>query len=421
VHVVRKWEIPVSRGIPNLVGVPAMMSHWGATNQQVILDANFAYSIQPDKVETVADDIGMPRRNHQFTWNAPDADTITVTQKLTIELTCRNTLATAAKLPYSKEVLGRFADQLAVGTYINGENEKVVAIGKAILKRARYAEDAVELACDWVCDNIRFKSGSPPASDTTITNLQGNCTGMANLTCAILRSMGIPAALVGGKFIRGGGHAYLEAYFPDAGWVFYDPCNATRGYKSLDCLVTTGYGFRVQSAKEAKWHEGDFLEARGATRYVDDNRIVGRPLRPKPKKNVLGVRVLHREPPASIQVRHLALNQLLMDESVPPGKREYVNPLAKATPDTPAEPATKPAAPEPAPVTVAPAPKPKPKPKPPTPEEAAKKQLQLAQVYLTNGLKSKAASILRGIVKRFPGSKQAAEAKKLLADIGKSD
>jgi hypothetical protein len=413
-YVVRQYDIPVIKGAENTAGVPALMSLWGATNEQVILDSEFTYSVQPDKIEIVADKYGQTGRNYELTWKAPNADRISVTQKLVVEITCRNALGTAAKLPYPKEVQDRLAALLARSEFINGENEKVAALGKAIAKRAVYAEDAVELACDWVNDNIAFKSGSPGASDTVLASGQGNCFGMANLVCAVLRSIGIPADTVHATFIGGGGHAYLEAYFPDAGWVFYDVSNATRGFKSLDCLVTTGGGFYVRNAQGLKGHQGTFLTVKDAGAYQEDDRLVGPPLRAGPRKtNVQGVRVFHRAPPAKMKVRHLALCQLLKDLSIPPGKREYVNPLAKATAPEP-KPAEKPAPP------VAPKPAEKPKPAPRPAESPAARQLKVARMYLGAGLAEKGATMLQGIVREFPDSKEAAEAKKLLADLGRS-
>ena len=262
-HVVRRYEIPVVKGSEHVAGIPALMRFWGTTHEQVILESAFTYSVKPDKIEITADNRGMRRRNYELTWNAPDADTVTVTEKLIVRLLCRNTLATAARLPYPSEVRERWAALLSPTKAVNSENPKVVEIGKAILKKARFAEDAVELACDWVDDHVKFKSGSPGASDTVLSTGLGNCSGMSTLACAICRSMGIPAETVGGAFIGSdGGHAYMEVYFPDAGWVFYDLSNCARGFKSLDCLTTAGWAFRVKNANGSKWHNGRFLKAR---------------------------------------------------------------------------------------------------------------------------------------------------------------
>ena len=413
VIVVRRYEIPVVKGGRNTAGIPAMMSFWGATNEQVILQSKFTYSVEPDEIKVTADDLGMRRRNFELTWNAPEVETIAVEQRLAVQITCLNTLATAAKLPYPDAVRERLAASLAASKAVNGENAQVVATGKAIARKARYASEAVELACAWVDDHVKFKSGSPTDSDTVLSTGQGNCGGMSNLACALLRSMGVPAETVSGTFLGGGGHAYLEAYFPDAGWVFYDCSNCTRGYKSLDCLAATGWAFRVMNAQGAKWHDGHFLEATDAVAWQEDDRLRPPVLHPWPKaRNVQGVRVIHREPPAKLKVRHVPISRLIMDLSIPPGKREYVNPLAKATAPEP-----KPAPP----VTPKPAERPKPKPKPaPRPAESpAARQLKVARMYLGAGLREKGAKMLQDLVRRYPDTKEAAEARKLLEGLAK--
>ena len=411
VNVVRTYQVPVTRGKRNAAYVPALMSFWGATNQQIVLESRFTYSVQPDSVKVTADNLGMRRRSYELIWNAPDANAITVTQKLLVEISCQNALPTAAKLPYPEEVRERYAEQLACTKQFNSENPKVVELGKLIAKKARYAADAVELVCAWVDDNVEFKSGSPTASDTVLSSGKGNCGGMSSLACAILRSMGIPAEEVSGDFVGGGGHGYLEAYFPDAGWVFYDCSNATRGFKSLDCLMTTGWCFRVQNPAGRKWHTGRFFKATDVRAYREVEDLSPPPIHSWPKKNVQSVRVVRKKPPAKMKVRHWPISKLIMDLAIPPGKRQYVNPLAKAVP--------KPPKPRPTPET-APAVKPKPKPatKPaPRPAESSPaKQLRVGKMYIRGGLTAKGKAILRKLVEKYPDSKEAAEAKELLGE-----
>jgi hypothetical protein len=427
-NIVRQYEIPVVKGEKNVAGIPALMSFWGATNQQVILDSKFDYSVKPDKIEITADNRGMLRRNYELTWDSPEADSIRVKQTLVVEIACQNMLLTAAKIPYPKEVQERLASSLESTAQINGDNPKVRAAAEAIAKKAQFAEDAVELACDWVNDTIEFQKGSPIASDTVLSSGKANCGGMATLACAVLRCMGIPAEMVDAKFIGGGGHVFMEAYFPDAGWVFYDPCNATRGFKGLDCLLTTGFAFRTASAKESKWHEGDFLDAKDAAPYQEEDHLIGQPLRASPKKHkVQAVRVLHKPTPADVKVRHESIRSLVMDLTIPPGKRQY----GKAQPgpttqiaveDPPVKsPAKPPAKPAVVPATSKPAPRPRPAATTAPDDPPARKRLKVATMYVTNGLNDKAEPILRQILKDYPNSPEADEAGKLLKDIGKRE
>ncbi len=182
--------------------------------------------MKPDKIAVTADDLGMKRRNYELTWESAPAGTITVTQKLTVQLSRNAVLQTAAKLPYPKEVATTYAGSLASTKDIN--------------------------------------VGNPALDDV------GN-----------------------------------------------------RGFKSLDCLLTTGWAIRVGDGTRDQWIDGNFLTTSDASPYKEDNHCKNR-LRAAPTNNdVLGAAVLHAKPSAQTKVRRLPINSLIMDLTVPPGTRDY--------------------------------------------------------------------------------------------------
>ena len=324
-NIVREYEIPVKKGKSAGMKIPAMMSFWGATNQQVIISSKFSYNVKPDKITVTADNLGMPRRNYVLRWNAPDVSKITVKQELLVEISCNNTLYTAAKLPYSEEILKRFAFSLGKEKNIDPEDKNLEPVCQNIIKKAKRAEEAVELVCDWVNDNIEFTSGTDYGSAETFTTRKGNCNTMSRLACAMVRKIGIPADIVKAKFIKtNNGHGYIEVYFPDAGWVFYDLSNWNRGFKSLDCLMATGWAFRQKTDSNWKWHDGYFLKEKDVGFYQE--RLVPKAkLRSGPKEmDVLGVKVVRKKPGKSVKVRHLPLREVIMNLLLPPGERKYV-------------------------------------------------------------------------------------------------
>jgi hypothetical protein len=200
------------------------------------------------------------------------------------------------------------------------------------------------LVCDWVNENIEFKSKTPTASDAVLKNKYGNCVGMANVACAILRKMGIPAETLDATFLSGNGHCFIEVYFPDAGWVFYDLSNLNRGFKSLDCLLTAGWAIRVGNGVRDNWIDGAFLTVSDASPYKEDERVRNK-LRAAPKKeSVLGAAVVHVKPSAQTKIRRSPIRSLIMDLTVPPGKRSYsVDNLPSATQPASETPASRPA------------------------------------------------------------------------------
>jgi len=325
-RIIRHYEIVTKNGSPTVAAVPALMSFWGETNWQLVKSSRFTYSEQPDKTEITADNLGQPRRYYQMTWNAPKAGKITVEQTMDVELNCFNTLYTSAKLPYANGVLKHFSSSLGADEKegINPANPDLKPICETIVKRSRNAEDVVEGVCDWINDNIKFVKGQR-SSDEALAQRQGSCTPMSRLACSMLRRIGIPAEMVDAKFIgKDSGHAFIEVYFPDAGWIFYDLSNWNRGYKSLDCLMTVGWAYRSGTPERMDWTDGYFCMEKDSASYVDRSETGSRLLRKSPQgKKVTGTVVVAQKPPQSAKSRQRPLKELILDTTITPGQREY--------------------------------------------------------------------------------------------------
>ena len=327
-QVVREYLIPVRKGQPSVAALPALMSFWGASNWQSVKSSDFDYQEEPDSIRITADNRGMPRRYFELTWNAPKTDKIHVKQTLDVELMTFSVLYTRAKLPYAKEVLNRYATSLVsdVDEGINLDNPDLQPICEEILKHTDKAEEVVELVCDWINENIQFEKGQR-TFDEALAQKRGNCTSMSELACALLRRMGIPTEMVSAKFIGGdSGHAFVEVYFPDTGWVFYDLSNWNRGFKSLDCLITVGWSYQVGAPGKTKWINGYFCDEIDTQAFKKLSRKSSRRLRMGPKGQVVaGVQVKEYSPPSTVRIRHVPISQLIMDLEIPPGTREYVS------------------------------------------------------------------------------------------------
>jgi transglutaminase-like putative cysteine protease len=326
-NITREYELSLTEGKAVIVLIPAMISFWGATNQQIITQSDFTYSEKPDKVDFVSNNFGFPRKDYRLIWNSPKGGKVKVKQTLVVEATCNNTLHTMATLPYPEEITKRFESSLAKTPEINPENPKIEEITKEILKKTKSAEEAVELVCDWINENVTFKSKADLKSDDLLIEKKGNCTGQSQLACAFLRKLGIPTEMASGKFIGGdSGHGYVEVYFPDAGWVFYDLSNGERGFKSLDCVMLLGEGCIITEPMGRRdYLQGYFSQEKDVKPYSDNELKRKGKVRDLPKKaKIDGVKVVKQKPPKDVKVRHLPLCEIIMDESIPPGKREYM-------------------------------------------------------------------------------------------------
>jgi hypothetical protein len=333
IRVVREYEIPVEKGKKAEAAIPALMSFRGATNEQIIQSSEFYYSIEPNKIDVTADNLGMPRRNYELTWNAPMTDKIIVRQTMIVSLRAKTKLFTEARLPYSDDIHRRFAASLGKDSDINPDNPKLEAICGPIARKAKYAEEAIEDVCDWINENVTFRAGLEYNSDELLEHKQGSCTPMSSLACAMLRRMGIPAESVVGKFIGSNkGHCFIEAYLPDAGWVFYDPTNHERGFKTPDCILTSGWAIRVRTGGgKSRWIDGYFSKEKDLGRYEEKYHLNSKPVRKTPaNQTVLGATVVSEPPPKSIKIREQSIRQLIMDVNIPPS----ILPQTSSDPET---------------------------------------------------------------------------------------
>ena len=122
------------------------------------------------------------------------------------------------------------------------ENPEIQALARRLMAGATTELQAVTAVINYIADNIRYVY-NPVRYDalSTLRDGSGNCTNSAHLSAALLRASGIPARIVGGttldkrlkvpmdgvrslvQTMGKGGHAWIEVYFPDLGWLSYDP------------------------------------------------------------------------------------------------------------------------------------------------------------------------------------------------------
>ena len=126
--------------------------------------------------------------------------------------------------------------------FVQSDSPEVQALSRQLTRKASAQHEAVTAIIEYVADNVKY-TYNPTHYDalSTLRSGSGNCTNAANLSLALLRASGIPARIVGGttldkqwkipiddsrnlvQSMGQGGHAWVEVYFPDLGWLSYDP------------------------------------------------------------------------------------------------------------------------------------------------------------------------------------------------------
>ncbi len=93
---------------------------------------------------------------------------------------------------------------------------------------------------DWTKNNIQYNLSTLTAdvnqkSSWVLENRQGVCKELSSLFISFLRSIGIPARFVSGVAYTNidnnfGGHGWAEVYFPNYGWIPFDPTYGQYGW-----------------------------------------------------------------------------------------------------------------------------------------------------------------------------------------------
>lgn len=236
----RVFSVP-QRGLSKLVFRFANPAEFkSATVNQTLLKHNISYSPKPDSEKTETDAYGNSYTTVQWTNLKNDAvvkETFTV--RLSIELKDIKSSAVfpipAGMIPVSERVYLKPTKQVQVN------DAEIQTLAASLTKDAKTEQEAVSGILNWVVDNIKYKTPIPDYGAVwTKKTGNGNCQNYAHLSIALLRSVGIPARIVGGialdkkwkvpmaegSLIQGigqGGHAWMEVWYPDIGWVAFDP------------------------------------------------------------------------------------------------------------------------------------------------------------------------------------------------------
>ncbi len=208
------------------------------TWQQTVLSEDAVYSERPAQSSVTRDDAGNMIMTER--WERPSAP-IQITRRLVVET--RSALATVESrtgFPMGS-VPPEAARFLRSTPMVQANDARIQDLARRLTAGAASARGAVEAILDHVVDHLEYRY-DPPAHDavSALDRRLANCQGYAHLSMALLRAAGIPArATVGISLSKGwrvqrpdgtvtfkmgqGRHAWIEVFYPDIGWIPYDP------------------------------------------------------------------------------------------------------------------------------------------------------------------------------------------------------
>lgn len=140
-----------------------------------------------------------------------------------------------AAIPPDKELF------LASTEQVQSQHPEIMNLSSNLVQGATSQFDVVQRIITWVINNLKYVN-PPPQYDAlfSLETGQGNCQNFSHLSAALLRAAGIPTRIVNGVTLNKayhvsrdegpltfkmaqGRHSWVEIWFPDLGWVPFDP------------------------------------------------------------------------------------------------------------------------------------------------------------------------------------------------------
>jgi transglutaminase-like putative cysteine protease len=208
------------------------------TYMQKITDLDFNFSPPPTGRKDRMDKRG--NKVIEVTWKAPSTP-VTATVRLTaMNRTQLRQLQTRAPFPLSN-LPDSAMEYLKATQQVAADDDRIRQKAHALTDSAQNEFDAVQKVLTWVVDHMHYVL-TPQSYDAlyAFQSGKGNCQNYSHLAAALMRAVGIPVRIVNGITLRQpydiqlenailtmkmaqGRHSWIEVYFPDLGWVPFDP------------------------------------------------------------------------------------------------------------------------------------------------------------------------------------------------------
>ncbi|MBI4635428.1 MAG: transglutaminase domain-containing protein [Candidatus Rokubacteria bacterium] len=208
------------------------------TWRQRVVTEEVTYSLRPDESSTTTDGSGNTVLTER--WERPRS-AIEVVRKLSLDTEALlQPLESRAPFPLPA-IVAEAAPFLRPTPMAQADDAAIRDLARGLTAGARSEREAVAAVLNHVVDLLRYQY-DPPAHDarSALDRRVANCQGYAHLALALLRAAGIPARLtVGASLSKGwrvqhadgtvtfkmgqGRHAWIEVFYPDIGWIPYDP------------------------------------------------------------------------------------------------------------------------------------------------------------------------------------------------------
>ncbi|MBU2252256.1 MAG: transglutaminase domain-containing protein [Proteobacteria bacterium] len=225
------------------------------TFRQEVRDVDLAFVPRPDEQKKTED--GRGNRIITAAWNGSPAFIDVRLTVNAVNTTGLETIETTAPFPLGA-VTGDLRDYLRATEQVQSDHPQIRALAGDLTRGVATQFDAVQRLISWVVDHVSYVN--PPLNYDALYSLEsgkGNCQNFSHLSAALLRAVGIPVRIVNGMTLNRpfdvawqqgvmtfkmgqGRHSWIEVWFPDLGWVPFDPQNSELFVSSRFIRVEVG-------------------------------------------------------------------------------------------------------------------------------------------------------------------------------------
>ncbi len=205
---------------------------------QQVSDFNIYFNLEPQKKKEWADKRG--NKIVDYTWENPKNPFRVEISFMSENSVSLKPINIQSSFPVAT-LAGKFTPYLSSSEQVPVDHMEIKRKSKEIVQGARTQFDAVQRILSWVIDHMKYVL--IPKEYGALFSLhsgKGNCQNYSHLSAALMRAQGIPVRIVNGMTLKEpyevkvgdqilslnmaqGRHSWIEVYFPDLGWMPFDP------------------------------------------------------------------------------------------------------------------------------------------------------------------------------------------------------
>jgi len=209
-----------------------------STYNQEISEFNISFTKDPENKKEWLDKHS--NKVVSYSWSAPRTSFQAEISLISLNSLLLDGIETDTPFPV-KNVPEQVLQYLSATEQVPVDDPEIKYKAQELVKEARTQFDAVQKILSWIIDHMQYVlTPQEYGALYSLRNGKGNCQNYSHLAAALMRASGIPVRIVNGITLKRpydvkiensvltlnmaqGRHSWIEVYFPDLGWMPFDP------------------------------------------------------------------------------------------------------------------------------------------------------------------------------------------------------